>query len=323
MKKVSIIIINYNGIKFIKNCLDSLQKIDYPDFEIIVLDNGSTDGSVELLKEYKATHLNTYVMFYQLNVGLGWGSNLATTYADGEYLFFLNNDTLVDKDILTKLVNYYPEFKGVLGCRMGDYNGTQQLDSFISVDRFCYPCGTTSNMFYPDGAIFISKSIFKEIGGFDEKLFLYGEDRDLCWRVWLAGYFCLPCATAIFYHASSSVVGTNYKRRYIAERNLIRSMLKNYGSASLCRIIPQYIALSIFEIMFLMLTGNILAIHRCYLRAYWWNLVNIDNTWRYRKVVQKNRKVSDKMIRKRMSRQIGKLFVLTHLGLPKFKEIAK
>ena len=318
-KKVSIIVVNYNGIKFLQPCIESLRKIKYPNFEIVIVDNHSTDGSVKFIMQ----QTDITISLLSQNEGLAKAQNVGARLAKGEYLFFLNNDVLVDAEILNKLVPHYFSKIAVLGCRMGNYDGTRELDSFISVDRFGYPCGTTSNMFYPDGAIFISKKIFNEIGGFDEKLFLYGEDRDLCWRIHLAGYLVLPCVWAVFYHASSCVSDTNYRRRYMAERNIIRSMLKNYSGGYLWCIIPQYIVLSVGELLFLLLTGRFLAIFKSYLPAYWWNIANLPDTLRERKKVQTLRKVPDSHIRKIMSKQIGKIFVLRKFGIPKFIEREK
>ena len=318
--KVSIIVVNYNGMKFLPKCLDSIMAIDYPDYEVIVVDNGSFDGSQPFLDTFSKTSHKVRIIQLSCNLGLAVAQNRGFQASIGTYVLFLNNDTLVDKDILNALTSYIPNFKGVLGCRMGDYDGTRELDSAISVDRFGYPCGTTAHMFYPDGAIFITRSVFEEIGGFDEKLFLFGEDRDLCWRVHLRGYPVLQCMLAVFYHASSCVFGTTYFRRKLAERNMIRSMLKNYSWRSLCLIIPQYVVLTSAELIFLALTGNIKSLFVSYLPAYLWNVVHLQDTLRERRKIQRLRKVPDSVIRKIMSKQIGKLFVLKMFGIPKFSE---
>jgi GT2 family glycosyltransferase len=197
---------------------------------------------------------------------------------------------------------------------MFDYSGKKELDSALSVDRFGYPTGKTGPIFYPDGAIFISKKVFDKLGGFDEKLFLYGEDRDLCWRAWLAGYTVGVIPSAVFYHNSSCVSDTTYFRRKTAERNIIRSILKNYSLKSLFFILPQYIFWSILELG-LMLFSKPQTIWKCYLPAYWWNLVNLKNTLKTRKLII--RRVRDEDMP--FSKKIGKLFVLKTMGVPKFK----
>ena len=168
---ISIIIIDFRSPEFTSRCYESLRYTTYKDKEIIIIDN-------------------TYN-----NVGLAAAQNEGAMMAKGEYLFFLNNDTLVKEDILERLLESNTD---VTGCRMFNYNGTKELDSGISVDKFGCPAGKTGTVFYPDGAIFIKRKVFEDIGGFDEKLFLYGEDRDLCWRAWLAGYSVGINSSAVF-----------------------------------------------------------------------------------------------------------------------------
>ena len=286
---ISVIVVNYKNPEYTKRCLDSLYATSYQDKEIIVIDN-------------------TYN-----NIGLAAAQNKGARQAKGEYLFFLNNDTLVKEDIFEQLLTLYRR-PDVLGCRMFNYDGTKELDSALSVDRFGCPAGKTGRMFYPDGAIFIRKSIFDEIGGFDEKLFLYGEDRDLLWRVHLAGYTVGYCANAVFFHNSACVTDTNYFRRKISERNIIRSIIKNYSLKNLPWILIQYSFWSILEIGLILFT-NPKAIWKSYLPAYWWNIVNFRDTIRARKKVI--RRVTDKEIP--FSKVIGKLFVLRNFGIPKWQ----
>ena len=302
---ISIILVEYKRPDFTRTCIESLYQTTYKDKEIIVINNS------------------------QNNIGLAVASNKGAKQAKGEYLFFLNNDTLVKEDIFERLLEHKDPTHlygyNVLGCRMFNYDGTKELDSALSVDRFGCPAGKTGRMFYPDGAIFIEKSVFDEIGGFDEKLFLYGEDKDLCWRIWLAGYSVSYCDSAIFYHASTSVCNpqvsrqegfdTNYFRRRLSERNIIRSMLKNYSLGSLFRILPQYIFWSMLEIGLILLT-NPKAIWKSYLPAYWWNIVNLEDTIRARKKVI--HKVADKDVP--FSKAIGKLFVLKTMGVPRWEK---
>lgn len=283
---ISIIVVDYCHPDFTKACVESLNKTTYKDKEIIVIDN-------------------TYN-----NIGLAAAQNKGAKLAKGEYLFFLNNDTLVKKDIFEQLLKSPAD---VQGCRMFDYDGSKELDSVLSVDRFGCPAGRTGPVFYPDGAIFIRKSIFEEIGGFDEKLFLYGEDRDLSWRVWLAGYSVDYCPDAVFYHNSACVDATNFSRRQISERNILRSILKNYSVGSLVKVLPQYFFWSVLELGLILIT-NPKAIWKSYLPAYWWNIVNLKDTIRARRKVI--RRITDREVP--FSNVIGKLFVLKRFGMPKF-----
>lgn len=296
--------------------------------EIIVIDNGSTDHSRRFL--YKEMMVKGIKFFdFYLNKGLSVASNKGVSMAKGEYLLFLNNDTKIDKYMLVELLKVSKQFD-ILGSKMLNYNGTVELDSALSVDRFGYPCGKSGNVFYPDGAIFIKKSLFDKIGGFDEKMFLYGEDRDLCWRALLMGHFCGFSNDSVFYHDSSSVgnnqmdkkhsFATNSFRRKISERNIIRSMLKNYSTKSLMLLLPQYIFWSILELLFLTLIGRGGLIIKAYIPAYWWNMRNFKDTIKHRKKIQATREFNDGIVRCVMSKEIGKLFVLKTMGIPVITE---
>lgn len=285
--KISVIVVDFRNPEYTKRCLESLYKTTYKNKEIILIDN-SYD-----------------------NIGLAAAQNKGVKLAKGDYLFFLNNDTLVKPDIFERLLESKSD---VTGCRMFDYTGEKELNSVISVDRFGCPAGKTGPMFYPDGAIFIKRSVFEEIGGFDEKLFLYGEDRDLCWRIWLASYTVGYNSNATFFHNSSCVADTNFFRRKTSEKCILRSILKNYSLKNLPWILIQYIFWSMLEISLILFTKP-QAIWRCYLPAYWWNIINLKDTIKTRKKVI--HRIPDNKIP--FSKVIGKLYVLRTQGIPKWK----
>jgi GT2 family glycosyltransferase len=281
---ISILITDYKQPEFTKLCVNSINKTSYKYKEILVRDN-------------------TYD-----NIGLAASSNILASRAKGEYLFFLNNDTIVKRDIFEQLLKSPYD---VTGCTMYNYSGKKKLSSCVSLDKFGCPAAETGPMFYPDGAIFIKKSVFEKLGGFDEKLFLYGEDRDLCWRAWLAGFAVGCTPSAVFYHNSHSVHATStYLRRYHSEKNIIRIMLKNYSARTLLSIIPQYVFWSILELGFILFTKP-KAFFKSYLPAYWWNIKNLPDTLRQRKNII--RKVADKDLP--FSKVMGKLWVLKNGGI--------
>lgn len=284
---ISICITDYHQPEFTRLCVKSLKLASYKDKEILVYDNSKD------------------------NIGLAESSNNLAKLAKGEYLFFLNNDTLVKKDIFERLLESPYD---ITGCRMFDYQGRTELSSRVSLDRFGCPAAKTGPMFYPDGAIFIKRSIFEELGGFDGKTFLFGEDRDLCWRAWLAGYTVGCCPGAIFYHNTRSVNGVNYLRRYHSEKNIIRSMLKNYTAISLVKILPQYLFWSILELGFITFTKP-RALTRSYLPAYVWNIKNLKDTLKRRKKVI--HRIPDKDLP--FSKEIGKFWVLRNNGVPQWR----
>lgn len=323
---VSVIIVNYNGKKYLKNCFDSLRRGKYTNFEIIFVDNGSKDGSVELVKQ---DYPWIKVLDNKENLGLAIASNRGAELARGEYLFFLNNDTISRPDILSELVKTIENNHkiGVCACKNMTYDGRQEVSLGLSCDVFGYPFENEGPIFYADAGIFIRKSVFDEIRGFDPKLFLYGEDRDLCWRVFLQGYDIVGVPTAIFYHDSActymskDVYTTNIRKRYLGEYAMIRSMLKNYSLNTLIIILPCYLILSIFEVTFLLLKRQIKTVIFAYLKAYWRNVIDFKDTWRERCFVQKIRKVDDAFVLKKMIKRSGKIHIFRKIGMPKFDNL--
>jgi len=281
--KISVCLTDFREPVLTKICMKSIELTTYKNIEILFRDNSRE------------------------NIGLAASSNLLAKQAKGEYLFFLNNDTIVKRDIFERLLE--SKFD-VTGCRMFNYRGTQELVSGNSLDRFGCPAAQTGPVFYPDGAIFIKKSIFDEIGGFDERLFLYGEDRDLCWRAWLAGYNVGINNNAGFCHNSHSIISTNFSQRYHSEKNTIRIMLKNYTVKSLVRILPEYMFWSILELLYVTFTRP-RAIFKSYIPAYWFNIKNLGDTLKLRKKII--RRIPDSKVP--FSKDVGKLWVFKNMKI--------
>lgn len=322
---VSVIIVNYNRKKYLRNCFDSLKDGKYANFELIFVDNGSRDGSVELVRqEYPWIK----VVDNKENLGLAIASNRGAELAEGEYLFFLNNDTISHPDILSELVKAQesnPKI-GVCACKNMTYDGKQEVSLGLSCDVFGFPFENEGPIFYADAGIFIRKNVFAEIRGFDPKLFLYGEDRDLCWRVQLQGYVVAGVPSAIFYHDSACTYvskdryTSSIRKRYLGEYNLIRSMLKNYSARTLSIILPCYLILSLFEVTFLLLKRQIKTVIFSYLNAYWQNIADFKDTLQQRRFVQDIRKVDDALILKKMLKRSGKIHIFKKIGMPQFAD---
>lgn len=319
MPLLSVIITNYNGKKYLKDCIDSLRKNSFSDFEVIIVDNGSSDASLDFIRQ-DYPHIRALELGD--NLGLSIASNRAGELAQGKYLFFYNNDTIADRVMLEELVSIAesdPKI-GVLGCRTLTYDGTSQINCGVEMDIFGYPYGK-GIPFYVDAAIFIRRDVFEEIGGFDEKMFLYCEDRDLCWRVRLYGYKVIAVPAAVFRHDSVCLAGTgqfstNIKRRFMNEAFTLRMLIKNYSFLSLCVLLPVYFLINLAEIIVYLLRGEFKVVRDSYLAAYEWNFKNIKDTLSRRGEVQRNRKISDRQIMKSMCKASGKWLLLRRAGMP-------
>lgn len=321
---VSIIVINFNGKKYLKDCFNSLLQGSYKNIEIIFVDNGSSDGSLEFVSN---NYKNIRIIDNKFNLGLAVASNRGAGVANGKHLFFYNNDTIADKELIADLVEAMkqdPEI-GIAGCRTYTYDGKNLINAGVACDIFSYPYAK-AKPFYVDAAIFTRKDIFYKIGGFDEKMFLYGEDKDICWRCWLYGYKVTVIDKARFFHDSACITKdirqyhTSITKRFWGEFNSLRSILKNYSLFFLFFILPLYIAINIVEVCVFSLKGEFGVIKNAYLKSYIENIRNIKDILRWRSKIQKERKISDFDLIKHMSKASGKLSLFLSMGIPRFNE---
>lgn len=319
---VSILIINYNGKHYLKNCFDSLYQGTYRNIEIIFIDNGSKDGSIEFVSEnYKVVK----VIDNKANMGLAIASNKGAEVAKGDYMFFYNNDTIAKPNLIESMVEVMEKNQsvGICGCTTYTYDGNSVLNAGVVCDIFGYPYGK-GEPFYVDAGIFIRSDLFRKMGGFDEKMFLYGEDRDICWRCWLYGYKVVVADNAIFYHDSfcTSTDLNQYRttifKRFYGEFNALRSILKNYSLSFLLFILPLYAGVNLFEILMFLLRRNLKVVRDVYIKSYIENLRDIKDIMARRKKIQAERAVSDFEVIGHMNKISGKLKLLLDAGVPKF-----
>ena len=242
--KLSIVIVNHNTRDLLHGCLTSLDKVkDEVDFEIIVSDNNSSDSSVSMIKK---DFPKVRVVENSTNLGFAKGNNQARDYVEGEYILFLNSDTIVKKDTLKKTVNYMDEHKevGALTCKILLPDGKIDKDTrrafitpaiglvhlFLKLDRLFPHSKTFAKYWYGymsedtqhevdviQGAYFLSrKKIIDKLDWFDEDYFLDGEDIDLCWRIKKAGFKIIyfPRVSIIhFKGASKGKVESEFKKK--------------------------------------------------------------------------------------------------------------
>ncbi len=324
---VSVVIVNFNGKKYLKSCIDSLYQGSYKNIEIVLVDNGSCDGSVEFVR---SLYKDVNIVDNKVNLGLAVASNKGAAVAKGEYLFFFNNDTLADPHLISSLVGAMqsdPQI-GIAGCRTYTYDGKSLINAGVPCDIFGYPYGR-SEPFYVDAAIFMRKDLFQRLGGFDEKMFLYGEDRDICWRCWLYGYKVAVVDDAKFFHDSACVTSelkeyqTNITKRFWGEFNALRSIIKNYSAFSVFFTLPLYAGINIAEICVFFLKGQLRVIREVYVRAYTENFKNLSELLKKRSQVQSGRRISDLALLGHMDKVSGKLRLLFMMGIPAFSEKAK
>ena len=265
----SVVITNYNGIRYLKNCLLSLQKCEGEDFEVIVVDNGSTDGS-DLLPD--SLKLNVRLIKLNENTGFAHAVNVGIREAKGEYVILLNNDTEVESGFVRKLTEALKKNRKAFSASamMVDMNNREVLDG--AGDYYCAlgwafaygkgkkteECDKGRKIFSScGGACIYDKSKLEITGLFDEQHFAYLEDVDLGYRARIAGFDNIYEPKAVVYHAGSGFSGSRYNEFKIklSSRNSIYLILKNMPLLQLIINLPFLLVGYLIKTLFFILKG--------------------------------------------------------------------
>lgn len=325
---VSIIIVNWNGKKWLKTCFDSLLAQTYPHTEIILVDNASSDDSVSYTE---ALYPSIRVIKNTQNDGFGVANMMGVAESHGELLFFVNTDTESGPDLLQQLVQWKQARQyHLVGPRVVTPAGADLLQGkYLGIDVLGYP-GPSEKLFYIEGcALLIARADFLRLGGFDRTYFMYSEDIDLSWRAHLYGLSLGICEEARLIHVGGgSSVSTNYDnkgthtvprlRRYEVEKNTLRNLLKNVTAGQLLWRLPLFLVQDFCECLLYICTGNFAMVSRVF-RAIIWNIIHINDTYRCRQIIQRERTVGDRTIFCRMNRTLFKVQAFWAMGLPTFK----
>ena len=249
--KASVIIPNYNGKAYLKNCIDSLLKQTETNFEIIIVDDFSTDGSFKEIKEYAETlclekNVMPTIKFKRHNNNHGFckSVNDGILMANSDYVILLNNDTIVDADFVAVLLKSIKKSNNIfsVSSKMISMHNKDVIDD--AGDLYCIlgwafsPAKDKSVNLYNrrekifaacGGASIYRKKVFEEIGLFDENHFAYLEDIDIGYRAKLAGYINVYEPNALVYHLGSATSGSRHNafKVFLSARNSIYLIYKN------------------------------------------------------------------------------------------------
>lgn len=288
---VSIIIVTWNGEKYLNECISSLLEQSYTHFEIIMVDNASTDGSVELVKE---NFPNVQIIENDENKGFSGGTNAGIDVAKGELLALFNQDAVAKNDWLVKLIEKIESSKNIAAVagKVYFYHDTYGKNAVASTWSKIDPytgCAynftedeTSSKVDYLTGcAMLVKKEIVDEIGLLDTGYFMYFDETDWCARMIRAGYDLVYVPSAIVKHVVSASLGEGNLKLYYMERSRIRFVLKNF----------DIIYIPVFLFFLLIGTGfrflkNVRKLNfrdtRLRLKAISWNIVNLRKTLKER-----------------------------------------
>jgi GT2 family glycosyltransferase len=307
---VSVIVLNWNGKDHIDECLDTLFKQTYKNYEVIVVDNGSTDGSNDTIKnKFKKAKL----IQNKKNAGFCKANNQGIRISKGKYIITLNNDTKIDKDWLKELVEVaetHPE-AGMLSCKMLFYDKPDHINSrglklyydAKAVDEgFNVPDSENEEIkevFGPcGGAAFFTRELINDINQnnefYDEDFFIYSDDLDVSFRARLRGWKCLYVPKARIYHKFQGTTGkiSNFGL-YYGIKNKMFFIIKNYPLTSLLKYSPIILGRQLVSFIYYLVKLNPAAFKSRLAILY-----KLPKMLRKRYRIQKTKKVSSQEIKK-------------------------
>ena len=308
MIKISAIVVNWNGKDVLSACIRSLLDQDCEDVEILVVDNGSEDGSQAMVKkEFPSVKL----VENESNLGFGPAVNKGFEKAEGEYFIFLNNDLALQPDCLRQLAELLdsdptvgaaiPKILYYSSSEKNVSKETAKINSYgVLVNYTGIACPNLIDQYdRPDlaltesacGGIFMfSREVYNKVGGFDDDLFLYHEDHDLSWRIRMMGWRLMVVPESVCFHHYNFNKGI--LKFYRSEKNRLQILLKNFECKTLCLIAPAIALVEFSQIVHAFFHGWFLL----KLKSYMEIASQAIKISRKRRRIQSARKVADKEI---------------------------
>lgn len=268
--EVSVVIVNYNGKKFLNDCLLSLENQTCPNFEVIFVDNASTDGSVGYVKE---KFPSVRIIENPENYGFAKGNNIGIKAAQGDFIATLNNDTKICPGWMEEMMSAMNSRGNVGMCasKMLFMKNPGMINSTgicISRSGACWDRGmfeqdrgqyeSIGEVFGPcAGAAMYRRRMLEETGLFDEDFYAYMEDADLAFRGRLAGWKCMYVPKAVVYHFHGGTAGyvSDYTI-YYGNRNILWNCIKNFPSYLLITSLPWIVGRNLAVIPYYFLNGH-------------------------------------------------------------------
>lgn len=283
---VSILILNYNGKEYLYNCLTSVLSQTYQDFEVIIFDNCSTDGSIDYVTE-KINDKRVKVISSERNLGFAGGNNEALKHASGDMIVLLNNDTVVEKEWLSELVKCLSESinAGMVqslviteGIPLQYYkkNGTINLFGHNIMEVFEINENGVGEIFQVNGcSLIIKRELLNKLGGlFPEEYFAYAEDTYLSFKVKFAGYKIYHNAKSVVQHKGGATM-SKYKGELVTfyqERNRLLNFLIFFSDNFRMKYYPLMLYNLLLKLFYGLISGRYSA--KGVIKAYGWIMKN-------------------------------------------------
>lgn len=249
---VTLLVLNWNGKKYIKECIDSLLRTTYRPLEIVVVDNHSTDDSLKLIEGLPGVSIHRLAD----NLGYAAGINVGLQRAQGKYVAALNNDLTVEPDWLNDAIAMFERYDrvGIIACRQMSAVNKEHVDGCYhyitsALIAGCYGYEERFELTNPmmaepgvvisahGAAVVYRKDMLLSIGGLDTRFWAYFEEADLAWRAFYHGWFTVYCPQCVAYHHGTASFQTRHKF-FLCERNRIFFLVKNYPFRKLLGSLP-------------------------------------------------------------------------------------
>ncbi len=303
-KVISIVVVNYNGKRFLEKLFTSIRHQTYSSLEVICVDSASKDDSVSFIKK----EFPEVWLIEAENKGFGSACNRGAQYATGDFVVFLNEDMYIPPDFVERLYVTYQSIQasdpaiGALGCNLNEYNGEPNYDIFPGkIDCVGFPAKnrkkSKKGALIPGCPFFISRKLFLESGGFCEFIFLYCDDMDLSWRLTLMGRHQYTAPEICLYHyGGGSIAGFPPRKIGYLIFGTSVALFNNYSTPFLFLFLPLnllFIILIVAPALFVFTRGNIRYMYAA-LRSVVAFVRIIPELRVFRKKVQQLRRVSDR-----------------------------
>ena len=316
----SIIIVNWNAGKYLIDCITSLENQTYKNHEIILVDNASSDSSVELVqKNFPKVH----IIKNEENLGFAEGNNIGIKNSKGDFVALFNPDAVADKNWLANLISILESSDNIAAVMgkmyyLGDQYGKDRvfctwpkIDAFTAMPFNFHNNEPVSKVDYLSGAAMVVKrDVIDKIGLLDADYFLYFEETDWCAKMLRAGYDLIYSPYAIVWHVVSATISESDKKIYFMERSRIRFALKNFDSPYLIAFSFLFMGETIFVIIRDILKMNF-ARTRLRFRTIYWNLINL------RKTMTQRRKEMNSLRKNKILKSYNKSLPLRHVKIVK------
>ena len=304
---ISIVMLNYNGLEYLKKTVPFILELDYPNYEYIVVDNGSTDGSIDFIRSFETIRL----VENGENVGYSKGKNIGFREAQGEYVLSLDNDLLLpDRDILSKILSMHGKDTGFIQVLFTDIDTTYTkyygiYFSFYGANLHLKPINVEKIKEYKKqiligaatgGCFFVRKNNWDYIGGFDESQSFNLDDMDVGPRAWMYGFknHLYTESHAIHLGINKTQTAESYANRFrLFFSGHARSMIKNYQFSNLTISFLSLFAFQLVKSLRYSLKKKSPKIFFAFLESIGFFLKNLPDTLDQRQIIQSKRTIKN------------------------------